>query len=164
MGRRSTPCIFVRCANSSRRHSLSTCSATCGTSSVQCLTSIALQGSSWSGTKGRLTSIGYAQSGRALRLNKPSKRINSSNVPADFVAENAATDPRIVEEATKLYSELQKTLLPTKPFSAAADEMEGDFNRKVQHMMTVDDQLRDARRMVETLEKQCLGQKENIRG
>jgi hypothetical protein len=93
-----------------------------------------------------------------------SKRINSSNVPADFVAENAATDPRIVEEATKLYSKLQKTLLPTKPFSAAADEMEADFNRKVQHMMTVDDQLRDARRMVETLEKQCLGQKENIRG
>ena len=92
-----------------------------------------------------------------------SKRINSSNVPADFVAENAATDPRIVEEATKLYSELQKTLLPTKLFSAAADEMEADFNRKVQHMMTVDDQLRDARRMVETLEKQCSAEKENTR-
>jgi hypothetical protein len=93
-----------------------------------------------------------------------SKRINSSNVPADFVAEDPATDPRVVEDATKLYSELQKTLLPTEPFSAAANEMEANFYRKVQHTMTVDDQLRDARRMVETLEKQCLGQKQNIKG
>jgi hypothetical protein len=88
-----------------------------------------------------------------------SKRINSSNVPADFVAEDPATDPRVVEEATRLYSELQETSLPTEPFSAAADEMEAGFNRKVQHMVTVDDQLRSARRMIETLEKQCSGQK-----
>jgi hypothetical protein len=84
-----------------------------------------------------------------------SKRINSSNVPADFVAEDPATDPRVVEEATTLYTELQKTSLPTKPFSAAADEMEAAFNRKVQHMVTVDDQLRNARRTIKTLEKQC---------
>jgi len=84
-----------------------------------------------------------------------SKRINSSNVPADFVAEDPATDPRVVEEATTLYTELQKTSLPTKPFSAAADEMEAAFNRKVQHMVTVDDQLRNALRTIKTLEKQC---------
>ncbi|PYK17321.1 MAG: hypothetical protein DME55_10550 [Verrucomicrobia bacterium] len=84
-----------------------------------------------------------------------SKRINSSNVPADFVAEDPATDPRVVEEATTLYTELQKTSLPTKPFSAAADEMEAAFNRKVQHIVTVDDQLQNARRTIKTLEKQC---------
>jgi Sulfotransferase family len=84
-----------------------------------------------------------------------SKRINSSNVPADFIAEDPATDPRVVEEATTLYTELQKTSLPIKPFSAAADEMEAAFNRKVQHMVTVDDQLRNARRTIKTLEKQC---------
>jgi hypothetical protein len=93
-----------------------------------------------------------------------SKRINSSNVPADFVAEGPATDPRVVEEATTLYGELQKTSLPTKPFSAAADEMEAAFNRKVQHMVTMDDQLRNALRTIKTLEKQCRLEKQENRG
>jgi hypothetical protein len=93
-----------------------------------------------------------------------SKRINSSNVPADFVAEDPATDPRVVEEATTLYTELQKTSLATKPFSAAADEMEAAFNRKVQHMVTVDDQLRNALRTIKTLEKECRLEKQENRG
>jgi Sulfotransferase family len=85
-----------------------------------------------------------------------SKRINSSNVPADFVAKDPATDRFLVEEATNLYAELQKAALPTEPLSAVADEMESAFYRKVQHMVTVDDQLRNARRMIETLESNAL--------
>jgi hypothetical protein len=81
-----------------------------------------------------------------------SKRINSSNVPADFIAKDPATDRFVVEEATNLYAELQKAALPSEPLSAAANEMESAFYRKVQHMVTVDDQLRNARRRLETLE------------
>jgi Sulfotransferase family len=81
-----------------------------------------------------------------------SKRINSSNVPADFIAKDPATDRFVVEEATNLYAELQKAALPSEPLSAAANEMESAFYRKVQHMVTVDDQLRNARRRIETLE------------
>ncbi len=85
-----------------------------------------------------------------------SKRINSSNVPADFVAKDPATDRLVAEEATNLYAELQKAALPTEPLSAAADEMESAFCRRVQHMMTVDEQLRNARRTIETLERNAL--------
>jgi Sulfotransferase family len=87
------------------------------------------------------------------------KRINSSNVPADFVANDSATDPLVVEEATNLYAELQKTRLPTEPVPAVADKMETAFYRKVQHMVTVDEQLRNARRMIETLESNALGKR-----
>jgi hypothetical protein len=87
------------------------------------------------------------------------KRINSSDVPADFVAKDPATDPLVVDEATNLYAELEKAPRPTEPLSAVADEMESAFYRKVQHMVTVDDQLRNARRMIETLESNALGKK-----
>jgi Sulfotransferase family len=85
-----------------------------------------------------------------------SKRINSSDVPADFVANDPATDRFVVEEAINLYAELQKSAPPTEPLSAVADEMESAFYRKVQHMATVDDQLRNARRRIETLESNTL--------
>jgi Sulfotransferase family len=91
------------------------------------------------------------------------KRINSSDVPADFVADDPVTDPRVVEEATKLYSELRKTSQPNNPSSAAADEMEAIFDQKVRHMATVDEQLRNARRIIKTLEKQRPEGKEKIR-
>jgi hypothetical protein len=84
------------------------------------------------------------------------KRINSSDVPADFVAKDPATDRFVVEEATNLYAELQKTALPAEPLRVVADEMESAFYRKVQHMVTVDDQLRNARRTIETLESNTM--------
>jgi sulfotransferase family protein len=88
-------------------------------------------------------------------------QINSSDVPPDFVAEAPATDPRIVEEATNLYAELQNVPELTESSSAAADEMEAAFDRRVQHLATVEDQLRNAVQTIKTLEKQC--PKENIR-
>lgn len=91
-----------------------------------------------------------------------SKRINSSNVPADFVAGDPATDQHIVEEATNLYSELQKTSQLHNPSSVAADEMEAAFNQKVQHTATVNEQLHSARRIIKTLEKQCRPEKAKI--
>jgi len=92
-----------------------------------------------------------------------SKRINSSNVPADFVADDPTTDPRVIEEATNFYSELQKMTQSTEPSSVAADEMETAFDRRVQHMATVENQLRNALRTIKTLEKQCPSEKQEAR-
>jgi sulfotransferase family protein len=101
--------------------------------------------------------VGEAYCARCLE--PLSKRINSSNVPADFVAKDPAADPLVVEEATNLNAELQKRRPPTEPVSVVADEMETAFYRKVQHMVTVDDQLRKARRTIETLESNALGKR-----
>jgi len=81
-------------------------------------------------------------------------QINSSDVPPNFVAEAPATDPRIVEEATNLHAELQNAPLLTESSSAAADEMAAAFGRRVQHVATVEDQLRNAVQTIKTLEKQ----------
>ena len=82
-------------------------------------------------------------------------QINSSDVPPDFMAEAPATDRRIVEEATNLYAELQDAPELTELSSVAGDEMAAEFDRRVQHLATVEDQLRNAVRTINTLEKQC---------
>ena len=41
--------------------------------------------------------------------------------------------------------------------------MAAEFDRRVQHLATVEDQLRNAVRTIQTLEKQCSAQKGNIR-
>ena len=88
-------------------------------------------------------------------------QINSSDVPADFVAEDPATDRRVVEEAKSLYAELREAAQVTEVSSVAADEMAAGFGQRVQHVATVEDQLRNAVQTIKTLEKQC--SKENIR-
>jgi hypothetical protein len=90
-------------------------------------------------------------------------QINSSDVPPDFVAEDPATDRRIVEEATNLYVELRNAPELTESSSTATDEMAAGFDRRVQHFATVEDQLRNAVQTIKTLEKQCPAEKENIR-
>jgi hypothetical protein len=59
------------------------------------------------------------------------RRMNSSNVPADFIAEDPATDPSVVKKATRLCSELQETPQPGEPSSAAAAELETRFYKRV---------------------------------
>jgi len=82
-----------------------------------------------------------------------SRRINSSNVPPDFVAEDPATDPSVVQDATNLYTKLQKMAGSAEASSAVADEIEAAFTARVQHMATVDKQLHKAMQMIQTLEK-----------
>ena len=82
-------------------------------------------------------------------------QINSSDVPPDFVAEPPATDRRIVEEATNFYIELQHAPQVAELSSVAADEMAAGFGLRVQHVATVEDQLRNAAQTVKALEKQC---------
>jgi hypothetical protein len=86
-------------------------------------------------------------------LDPLSRRINSSNVPSDFIAEDPATDPSVVQDATNLYAKLQETPQSAEASSAVADEIEAAFSERVQHMATVDKQLHEARRMIQTFEK-----------
>jgi hypothetical protein len=60
------------------------------------------------------------------------RRINSSNVPPDFVAEDPATDPAIVEEATRLYSELEQNPQAAESSPAATTEMQAAFAQRTQ--------------------------------
>ena len=65
-----------------------------------------------------------------------SERINSSNVPPDFKSDDPATAPTIVEEATRLSSEIEQTSQPSAPSSAAAHELEAEFDARVQRIAT----------------------------
>ena len=80
-------------------------------------------------------------------------QINSSDVPPDFVADDPATDPGVVEEATNLYVELQKTPQPDQSSSAAAGEMEAAFANRVQYLATLDNQYQQALQIIGNLEK-----------
>ncbi len=66
-----------------------------------------------------------------------SQRINSSNVPPDFESEDPATDPAILEEARRLSAEIEQTSRPTEHSSAAADELEAEFDARVKHIARV---------------------------
>jgi len=68
------------------------------------------------------------------------QRINGSNVPDDFKAEDSATDPAVVEDATRLSRYLGATAQPTKASRAAADEMEAGFAQRTQYMATLESQ------------------------
>jgi Sulfotransferase family len=63
-----------------------------------------------------------------------SERINSSNVPPDFKSDDPATDPAIAEEARRLSSEIEQTCQPTPHSSAAADELEAEFDARVKYI------------------------------
>lgn len=60
-----------------------------------------------------------------------SERINSSNVPPDFTSDDPATDPAIVEEARRLSAKIEETPQPTAHSTAAADELEAEFDARV---------------------------------
>jgi hypothetical protein len=85
------------------------------------------------------------------------ERINSSKVPDDFVAHDAATSPIIVEEATRLWNELNETPQPSEATPAAAAEMEDAFQKRVQYLATVDNAYQKARRTLKSLQKENVG-------
>ena len=59
------------------------------------------------------------------------KRINSSNVPADFKIGDPDADPSLVERAKRLSTEVEKTPQPPEASPAASDEMEAAFNQRI---------------------------------
>jgi hypothetical protein len=55
------------------------------------------------------------------------RRINSSNVPDDFVPDDPATDSALIDQATKLSAELETTPQSSEASPAAADALETKF-------------------------------------
>jgi hypothetical protein len=82
-----------------------------------------------------------------------SQRINSSNVPDDFISEDPATDPVIIEEAKKLSGELQHSSQPAEASAAATAEMEAAFEERVRYFATLDNQYQRALQNVQKLER-----------
>jgi hypothetical protein len=91
-----------------------------------------------------------------------SQRINSSNVPPDFVPDDPLTDPRVVREATDLYAKLQEEPEWVDGSTAVADEMEVAFTHQVQHLATVEKQLHKAVQEIRVLEKQTSRKRQRI--
>jgi len=82
-----------------------------------------------------------------------SERINSSNVPADFRGNDAATAPVVVEQARRLSRDLEQSLQPAEASPAAAAEMEAAFAERVQYMATLESQYQRALQIIQTLER-----------
>jgi hypothetical protein len=72
------------------------------------------------------------------------ERINSSNVSDAFKVDDAATDPAVVDEATQLSRDLERTGQPPDASQAAADEMEAMFAQRTQYMATLENQYQRA--------------------
>ena len=85
------------------------------------------------------------------------QRINSSKVPDDFVADDPATDPALVEQATRLSVELEKTPQLSEPSPAAADALETEFQQRTQYVAALDKSYKEAQRRIRALEKQNRG-------
>ena len=77
-------------------------------------------------------------------------RINSSTVPADFKADDATTDPAVVEKATQLCAKVEQTPQPAEASSATAEEIEAAFRERVKYVATVDNLYQKAQRIIET--------------
>src|SRR5438552_4998724 len=59
------------------------------------------------------------------------KRINSSNVPANFKLGESGTDPLIIERATRLYAKIETAPQPSAISTIAIDEIEATFNAPI---------------------------------
>lgn len=85
------------------------------------------------------------------------RRINSSNVPDDFVADDPATDPALVEQAARRSAELETNPQTSGPSPAAADAFETEFEQRTQYVAALDKTYREAQRLIRVLQKQNHG-------
>lgn len=65
------------------------------------------------------------------------KRINSSNVPADFKLGDPGTDPSVIKRATRLDAEIETTPQPSEASTIAIDKIEATFNDQTHHRATL---------------------------
>ncbi len=85
------------------------------------------------------------------------KRINSSNVPADFKIGDPETNPNLVEQAMRLSTEVEKKPQPPEASPTAFDEMEAAFNERVQYVATLNNEYQKAQQIITTLRKENAG-------
>jgi hypothetical protein len=92
------------------------------------------------------------------------QRINSSNVPADFKIGDRETDPALIDQATRLYAEIEGTQQPPEASSAAAEEIEAAFEKRVQYVATVDSEYLKAQEIITRLQARTERLAENVKG
>jgi Sulfotransferase family len=72
------------------------------------------------------------------------KRINSSNVPADFKLGDPKTDAAVVERAMRLWAEIERSPQPPETSPLAAEEMEAAFEERVKYVATLESECHKA--------------------
>ncbi len=82
-----------------------------------------------------------------------SQRINSSNVPDNFIAEDPATDRAVVEEAMQLSYDLERIAQAAVASRAVANEMESGFMERTQYVATLESQYQRSLQITRNLEK-----------
>ena len=83
-----------------------------------------------------------------------SQRINSSNVPDNFIVRRSRyRSSAVVEEAMTLSRDLQHGSQPVEPSAAAMSEMEAAFDERVQYMAALDSQYCQAVQSMQKLER-----------
>ena len=81
------------------------------------------------------------------------QRINSSNVPEDFIADDPATNRAVVDQAIALSTELTNNQQRDAPVAEMAATMEAEFEQRVRYAASLDKSYRECRRKVSQLEK-----------
>ena len=83
------------------------------------------------------------------------KRINSSNVPADFKADDPATDPAIVARARQLSDELESLPQQCEASHTVAKKLEAEFNQQVEYFGDLGTKYSEAQTLITKLQKEC---------
>jgi hypothetical protein len=78
------------------------------------------------------------------------RRINSSNVPADFQIDDHGTDPSLVQQAMRLSREVEESSQPLETLAAAIEEIESDFDERVQFVANLPKEFRKAQELILT--------------
>jgi hypothetical protein len=78
------------------------------------------------------------------------ERINSSTVPADFKADNPATDPTIVGEAQRLSADIEENAQPGETSPDASSQIEAEFDERVKYFATLESTYRTEKSRLES--------------
>jgi hypothetical protein len=81
------------------------------------------------------------------------RRINTSNVPADFQLNDAAADQILVTKAKTLSAELEESSQGKEVSQETAEKMEATFNQQVQYVARTNNEYQKTRQIISELHK-----------
>jgi hypothetical protein len=90
----------------------------------------------------------------AACLNPLQKRINSSNVPAEFQLTDNAVDQILVAKAEKLSAELEQMPQSDETSPEITRKMEAAFDRQVQYVARANSEYQKTRQIISELQKE----------
>ena len=91
------------------------------------------------------------------------KRINSSNVPADFRLGEPDTDPLVVERATRLYAEIEAAPQSSEVSTIAVEQMEATFNAQTNQRAVIRNKYAKSHARAQRLANEIKQKKATIR-